>query len=114
MNNNEIFLEFWRNHKWPEPKPIFYRLYYNDAGHPLFYSMEDMPGKYIEITPEQYMASEFRIQVRNGQIHPLPAPMPPKLVPSNSGTSCHPADVSIIAQSDEHFTFWNLKIHETN
>ena len=50
--NEEEFAEFWKNFKWPEVKPVYFRLYYNEKGKALFYSQEDLPGKYIDITPE--------------------------------------------------------------
>ena len=39
----EEFLEFWHNFKWPEIKPVYRRLYYNDIGEKLRWS--DSPGK---------------------------------------------------------------------
>ena len=42
----------------PQPQSVFYRLYY-EGERPLFYSMEDLPGTYIEVTPEQYARSQM-------------------------------------------------------
>jgi hypothetical protein len=62
MTENE-FLDFWKTIKWPEIKPVFYRLYYDDDGLPLFYSQEDLPGKCINITPEQFVLQNMSVQV---------------------------------------------------
>jgi hypothetical protein len=114
MDNTEIFLDFWKNYVWPEQKPITYRLYYNDQGAPLFYSMEELPGKYLEITAEQFHFSDFKIRVKNGKIEPLPQNLLPKLIPSNTGTPCHSTDVTIIVNDTVNATYWNLKTHDTN
>jgi hypothetical protein len=57
------FLDFWKTIKWPEIKPVFYRLYYDINGLPLFYSQEDLPGKYIDITPEQFALQNMAVRV---------------------------------------------------
>ena len=49
--SEEEFLDFWNNYKWTDHPPVYYRLYYSDEGEPLFYSHDDLPGKYIDITP---------------------------------------------------------------
>ena len=37
--------EFWQAlRNMPEPKPVDYRIYYNEQGELLFYSMEDVPS----------------------------------------------------------------------
>ena len=54
--------EFWSIlHDIPEPKPIFWRLYYNDAGEPVCYSMEDQPGNYIDIDPETFALAPWML-----------------------------------------------------
>ena len=48
--------EFWSIlHDAPEPEPVFYRVYYSDDGTVICYSMEDLPGKYINIDQTCYV-----------------------------------------------------------
>jgi hypothetical protein len=105
--------EFWSIlHAVPESRPVFYRLYHNDSGVPLFYSMEDLPGTYIEIDQAQYTHASSNVRVRNGQIVELTWCIAHKLVPSESGTLCHSQDVSIVAA--EHGQHWKKKTYESN
>lgn len=110
--NEQEFLDFWRSISWPEPQPVYYRLYYNDSGAPLFYSQQDLPGKYIDITPEQYVQHDMSVQVVNGTLKRRPPPPPPKLVPGESGTPCHPNDVSIVVESHQPNQQWKLRVYE--
>ena len=57
------FLDFWKAIEWPEIKPVYLRLYYDDSGLPLFYSHEDQPGKYIDLTPEQFALRDLQVRV---------------------------------------------------
>ncbi len=95
----------------PEPLPIFYRLYYDDQGVPLFYSMEDLPGNYIELTQQQYAQGLSNIRVRNGQIVELTWVTSSKLVPGQTGTPCDPRDVAVISNSDSA-THWSKRTYE--
>jgi hypothetical protein len=99
------FLEFWRNHKWPEPTPVHYRLYYDDAGLPLFYSHEDLPGKYIDVTPEQFVLQDRLLKVIDGKIIRHRTARMNKLVPASSGTLCHSHDVTVVV-SDQPGQYW--------
>lgn len=114
MDNNEIFENFWKDFKWPEPVKIFYRLYYNEAGEPLSYSMEDMPGKYIEITAEQFAASDPHVKVRDGKIIKLSLTRTQKLVPADSGIACCPTDISVVVDQLHPHQTWKLKQYENS
>lgn len=113
MNNNEIFEDFWKNYTWPEVKPIFFRLYYDDLGAPLFYSMEDLPGQYIEITAEQFAESSGQVVVKNGQLIKKSQNRSSKLVPSETGVQCHPEHVTIVVESPDAQR-WKLKHYDNS
>jgi hypothetical protein len=111
MDNNEIFLDFWKNYQWIEPQPVLFRLYHSDQGAPLEYSHEDRPGLYIDVTPEQFVLADFRVRVIQGQIVPQDPPLPPKLMRSEHGTRCHPRDITVIVDQ-EPSQAWSMKTHE--
>jgi hypothetical protein len=110
--NDQEFLDFWKTIQWPEEKTIYYRLYYNDSGEPLFYSHDDRPGKYIEVSPEQFALSDMQVRVVDGALKTRPKPVPPKLMPSGQGTPCHPNDVAVVVDTQEIHQRWKLKQHE--
>jgi hypothetical protein len=109
--NTRNFLEFWETYTWPEIKPIFFRLYYDEDGYPLCYSMEDLPGNYIEITAGQYAESDYRVRVRNGQLVKQQQVRTSKLAPSQTGTACCPEDVTIVTDTEPNQK-WKLKNYD--
>lgn len=100
-------------HDVPPSAPIFYRLYYNDHGEPLFYSMEDLPGNYIDIDAALYTRSPRNVKVKDGKIYETASSVPKKLVPGSSGTACDPYDVCVIVDDDRPNTKWRLKTYES-
>lgn len=107
--------DFWSIlHNMPEPKPVFYRLYHCDQGRPLFYSMADEPGTYIEIDQETFARGSMNVRVRNGQLVQVTWATTTKLVPSNSGSPCHPDNVAVIVAEDQPHIKWNKQTYESN
>ena len=99
-----------------QPQPVYFRLYYNDQGDLICYSMEDLPGNYIEIDKELYQNSPRNVQVIDGKIHFItPKAVVPKLIPNqNNGTSCNPADVCVVVGPDQPSIKWSIKHNEIN
>ena len=94
----------------PPPPPVFsYRLYHDDNGIPLVYSMEDLPGKYIEVDRETLITAPMYVRVVDGQLKYLKTSTILKLQPSDTGTPCHPTNVSIVVDEAEPHTKWILK-----
>ena len=107
--------QFWSIlHNMPEPKPVFYRLYYDADGMPLFYSMEDRPGTYIEIDQATFARGATNVRVRDGKLIEITWATTTKLVPGNSGSPCHPDNVAVIVAEDQPHTRWSKKTYESN
>ena len=107
--------EFWAIlHNAPTSVPIMYHLYHDEQGVPLFYSMEDVPGTYIDIDAETFAHAPRQVRVRKGKIVPLTWKTTSKLVPGDTGTPCHPEDVAIVVPETEPHTKWSKKTYESN
>ncbi len=107
--------DFWSIlHSMPEPRPVFYRLYYDDQGLPLFYSMADEPGTYIEIDQATFARSASNVRVRDGRLLEVTWSTTSKLVPGNSGSPCHPDNVAVIVAEDQPHIRWSKQTYESN
>jgi hypothetical protein len=95
----------------PEPKPVFYRLYHDDQGRPLFYSMEDLPGNYIEITQQQYAENAANVRVRDGKLVPVTWKTSEKIVPGSTGVACDPRDVAVVVTGEANVK-WSKRTYE--
>ena len=108
---------FWQafNAWQPDPpKPVFYRLYYNDNGNPITYTMEDLPGNYIDVDRITYLTSSMNVKVINGQMIKIETRKFDKLVPAVTGISCSTHDVCVIVNPTQPNTKWSLNTNETN
>ena len=109
--------DFWAEvARLTQPQPeakIFYRLYHDVDGHPLFYSMEDLPGNYIEIDQPTFARSSSRVRVVDGKLIQIETnPAVGKLQPSNTGTPCDPRDICVVVSEEQSNTKWKKK-HES-
>lgn len=93
--------EFWDIlHAMPEPQPVFYRLYYNGAGQPVCYSMEDLPGNYIDIDAETFGLAPDNVRVVDNKLKYITTCTSDKLVPGTAGTLCHPQNVAVVVEQN--------------
>jgi hypothetical protein len=112
QDTTDNFWQVWNNFVWPEPIPVQYRCYYLDDGTVDFYTMEHLPGNYIEVTKEQYLAAAKPARVQDGKLIVIkPRLTVHKLVPgSDLGTKCHAQDVCVIVF--DNGILWNQQQHE--
>ena len=98
----------------PEPSAPFFRLYHDADGAPLFYSMEDCPGTYIEIDQATFARGATNVRVRDGRLVEITWATTTKLVPGNSGSPCHPDNVAVIVAEDQPHTRWSKQTYESD
>lgn len=107
--------EFWAAlAPGPEPEPVSYRLYYDDRGHPLFYSMDKVPGNYVEIDQETYHNPPTHVRVIDGKLKISLTYFAEKLVPGNTGTPCAVEDICVVVDPGSPNIKWTLEKHESN
>jgi hypothetical protein len=97
----------------PEPQPVFYRLYHDADGNPLFYSMSDMPGSYIEIDHATYARSSMRVKIVDSKLIEVTWQTVSKLVPGCDGTACDSRDVAVVVDNDSTNIKWSRHTYES-
>ena len=104
--------EFWQALRdMPEPTPVDYRIYYNEQGELLFYSMEDVPGTYLTIDAETFSRSATNVVVQDGRLFEIINTTTAKLEHSSTGTPCDPDDVSIVVPETQEHQRWSKQRH---
>lgn len=108
---------FWQvitTFQWPDPEPVQYRLYHDDQGRPLFYSMEALPGTYIEVDPATYAIASHSVLVQNSALVVVrPRAQVSRLMPNTeSGMACDPRDVCVVVSSDRPHQKWKKQTHD--
>jgi hypothetical protein len=111
----ENFWQVWNNFKWPDPVTVFFRLYHNEDGTPIAYSMVELPHPYVEVDSETYHCANMNVRVVNGRlIFKQPTVLVNKLQPADHGTPCHPEDVCVIVLPDQPNRKWTIVNNEIN
>jgi len=112
----ENFLKVMAEFEWPEPVAVSFRLYYNEDGTPNCYTMEDLPGKYIEVDRETYISSRWNVRVVDEKLHIIPPAVTVKKLQPNdiNGIACHPQDICVIVPPDQTHTKWKMIANETH
>lgn len=112
-DTTDNFIKFWRDFQWPDPLPVIYRLYHDDQGMPLLYTMEDLPGQYIEVDQAAYIKGSFGVRVINGVLTVLPSqPIVKKLCPGVAdGTPCDTRDICVVVSEHKEHTKWGYRNH---
>jgi hypothetical protein len=100
--------EFWAALQPVEPQPIIYRLYHDQQGLPLFFSQEDLPGKYIDIDRDTYVNPPTHMRVVDGKIVVLNTNVVTKLTPTRHGTACHPQDICVVVDKTLPHITWDI------
>ena len=95
------------------PRKLSYRLYHDDNGNLLFYSMDDIPGNYIEIDQETFAKASSQVRVKNGKVVKISPNSSSKLVPSSTGTAAYDDDITIVVNTAP-FIKWKLKQYESD
>jgi hypothetical protein len=112
----ENFLKTRESYVWNDPSPVFYRAYFDDQGWVVCYTMEDLPGNYIDIDVATYTLGPTHARVIDNKLVVVPRPVTIlKLTPDHSaGTACDPRDVCVIVDKTRPYTLWNIKTNELN
>jgi hypothetical protein len=111
MTEQEFF-EIWQTQNTVVSE-IEYRLYYDDQGFPLFYSVDPVPGLFVIVDKQTYLDSPKHVRVINGKLRIVKTVYGKKLVPSQQGQACDSRDVCVISVDlDQLSTKWAIKHEE--
>ncbi len=114
MNDNdrittENFWQVWNSFQWPDPPVPVYRCYYHEDGTVDFYTMEDLPGRWVEVDRETYLACPANnARVVDGKLKIFPPKrIVRKLMPNQAtGVKCDPNDVCVVVDRADDFIRW--------
>lgn len=112
---------FWQAvnaHVWDQPEHrLEYRLYYDEQGLVINYSMEDLPGNFIVIDRTTFDQARHDVRIKDGKIVRLSHPASWKLVPAvTSAHTCHRDDITVIVSNEfANKQHWEVKTtHEAD
>lgn len=108
---------FWsviQHFQWPESQPVTYRLYHDDQGRPLLYSMEKLPGPYIEVDQATYVRSSHQVHVKDGKLIFFEPKIQISRLARNHhhGLPCDPRDICVVVGLDQPHQKWSKKTND--
>lgn len=107
QETTDNFFKVWAEWDRKPPPPVFFRLYHDEHGQPLFYSMEDLPGNYIEVDQPTYARNSYHVKVVDGRLIEIERSKNiSRLRPSSAGTPCDPRDVCVVVAEDQPNILW--------
>lgn len=111
--SNETTENFWQAwHDWQaqevKTKPPEYRLYHDENGYPLVYSMEELPGNYILLDQATWRRTDHNVRVIDGKLVNLSNRHVSCLRKSDQGVSCHPSNVSVVVDETTDHQKWRM------
>lgn len=93
----------------PEPVVPIYRLYHDEQGRVLFYSMDEHPGLWVAVDAATYAVASHDVCVIQGKVTPVPKKtLIQKLRPSAHGVTCDPRDICIVVGADQPHVKWSI------
>ena len=89
-----------------------YRLYYDAAGNPLYYTMESPDGDYVVVDQDTYTEGRYDVKVVDGRVCVPLTDGVAKLKPvgDNIGVFCHPRNVAITTSNAVNSQCWQLSL----
>lgn len=100
---SEFFIQALKSFK-PRPKPLAEpRLYYDNDGNVICYSMDHLDGNYILVDVDVYAQGRYDIVVKNDVLHYPSKLTHGKIKPSITGTPCHAFNALIIDIQSKNF-----------
>jgi hypothetical protein len=108
------FLNVLQSFEWPEPMPVTYRLYHDEQGRPLIYTMEALPGTYIEVDQATYVKASYHVMVRDNKLIVLqPKTSVSRLVSDPEvGTPCDFRDVCVVVDPSRQHKKWTKQTND--
>lgn len=105
MDNTEEYTVIWEAPVLEKPE---FRLYYDEKGHPLCYTCENLEGNYVVIDALTFAEARPDVRVVDGSlVKSSSGAVISRLYPNTEGVLCEIEDISIITETNGQY--WKLK-----
>jgi hypothetical protein len=100
---SESFIQALRSFRDKKRVNAELRLYYDDHGNVICYSMDHLDGNYIIVDVDVYAQGRYDIVVKNNVVHYPSKTTHGKIKPSITGTPCHVFNALIVDIQSKNF-----------